>query len=701
MKEIAILGIIAECAVLILLTVLKKWTKKAFIAVAAATALCCGLVGILMLKGRISADALDQRAYLYMAGRLIEEDYEEASLEALSAVSDKKSEPYNGPAVRALAYNLNGAYDTAESYLRANADAANAQSILESSEKGEPVPAEVKTAVTEEALALIAATEEESRQWEAEMKVRFMGLALESGEQEALSSELARVQSAISEHRYEEAYQLLTENTGSQSMKNAVIVSNMYVKNYNQRIMADTDAEYDRLWQEAAKLQSQLNLASLDLQEGDTESEAYRSYQTLNAQYSLSLEALNQEAAKRAINYLTAVEESAGDDILGYQLQLARLYFTSNQFEEAREYLEKVFVQVHENDELWLSRETAAFREAYITYLSNPLNTEYSLLFDSLMESLYQSVFDSDNYNAFREFVFSYLRRCSGALSSAGSMCPQFPQILAEISTTREGMELTEDSVRLTDTGTEIEEFSAEPVTVNDLSIAFVLDRSGSMQGDKMAESKNAIRECVSQMLNNVSLSFITFESSSRLECGLTQSKYLITSLVDGISTTGGTNIASGLSTAIESLQAAAGTRIIILLSDGHDGDDSEALIDSVLAEAVAGNITIFCIGLQGCDEAYLQNISTRTNGQFIMVTNAAELDQTYEEIQNAVVNNYQVSYQVSGDEESRSLTVESKDSYAQARREYRKTEAPQERYDYAGEMQEAGYYKQTGGTGR
>ena len=48
-----------------------------------------------------------------------------------------------------------------------------------------------------------------------------------------------------------------------------------------------------------------------------------------------------------------------------------------------------------------------------------------------------------------------------------------------------------------------------------------------------------------------------------------------------------------------------------------------------------------------------------------------------------------------------RSLTVESKDSYAQARREYRKTEAPQERYDYAGEMQEAGYYKQTGGTGR
>lgn len=703
MKTILIIGIIAECIILILLTILKKWTKKTFIAVSATVALCCSLVGIFELRTQRAGKWVDQRAYLYMSSRLIQEDYPTASLEALSAVSDTKTEQYNGSSVRALAYNLNKAYETAKSYLLEKEDTKYEKYILDSSEKREPVSPEVKEKVVQETIDLIEATDQEVGQWEVEMKVRFMDLALNSEDQGNIRSDIAVVRSAVSDHQYKEAYQFLTEKVRPQNTKNAVIVSNMYMKNYDQRVMSDTDEEYGEMWEEAGRLQSQLNLAAANLEDGDTSSEAYRSYQMLQARYNLALDTMNQEAAKRAINYLISMKDTvASKNRLGYQLQLARLYFSSNQFKEAQTCLEQVFIQEpEENKEQWLGLEIRAFREAYIMYLSNPLSSEHNLLFDNLMESLYQSVFDNDNYDSFKEFTFSYLREMFGGFIIRRIDVSHFPEISAEISVAREGMEINKQTVKLNDTGTTVKAFSVTPIPVDDLNIAFVLDRSGSMKGNKLIESKNAIRKCISQMLDNVSLSFITFENSSRLECGITQSKYLISSLVDGINATGGTNIASGLSTAIESLRESDGTRIIILLSDGHDGDNSKALIDGVLSEAVVNDITIFSIGLEGCDEAYLQNISNRTNGQFIMVTNTAELDKTYEEIQTALVNNYQISYRVSGDEESRALVVNSSDSYAQAQRRYSKTEKPLERYEYAGEMQEAGYYKQIGGTGR
>lgn len=69
------------------------------------------------------------------------------------------------------------------------------------------------------------------------------------------------------------------------------------------------------------------------------------------------------------------------------------------------------------------------------------------------------------------------------------------------------------------------------------------------------------------------------------------------------------------------------------------DSDESIELIDGVLTDAVANDITVYTIGLQGCDEEYLQMIANRTGGQFIMVTNVSELERTYQDIQNAMMN--------------------------------------------------------------
>ena len=61
MKIILIAGIVIECILLILLTALKKWTKKAFILIAALTAAGCVAAGALSARTQISQNEADQK----------------------------------------------------------------------------------------------------------------------------------------------------------------------------------------------------------------------------------------------------------------------------------------------------------------------------------------------------------------------------------------------------------------------------------------------------------------------------------------------------------------------------------------------------------------------------------------------------------------------------------------------------------------
>lgn len=711
MKIFLISFVIIECLLLVLLTVLKKWTKKAFIVVSAFTVFSCLGLGIASYQSQTTSESVDQRGQLYIATRLIEEDYFGESLEALSGVSDDACLELNSRIIRALSYNLNEAYQTVETYLNSGNDnvlGEQEQLILDASIENREVDSDERDDITASTLSLINATESEMRQWEAEMKVRFMGFHLSDEEKVNLSSDIALLRLAVSEKRFEDAYNTLASDTEI-GVRNAIILSNMYVRNYNHRIMADTDNEYAQLWNEAAKLQSELNVASISLpkeendgdSEGDdTDNEIKDEYQLLAAKYSLALTELNQESIKRAINYLNSVDAENSECQFGYELQLARLYFMSNQYDKSKEYIYQIFTSDSLSDSMWLGKEIEIFKDAYINYISNSTSNEYSILFDKLMMSLYQSVFDDEDFSSFKEFVMSYLREIFGGLVIRRVNISNYPQITAEISVLRSDINVDSSSILLTDTFETIQDFSVETIEVNDLSLSIVLDISGSMQGNKIADSKNAIRDCISKLGDDVSASFVTFSNSANLECALTDSKYLIMNLVEATdSDGGGTYISSGLSTAVDSLRGSSGSRVIILLSDGADFDESKALMDGVLTEAIANNISIYTIGLEGCEEEYLQMIATRTGGQFIMVTNVAELDRTYQEIQNAMMNNYLITYSVSDEQNARSIKIKDNGSYVEARKEYLLSGGADDSYIYKNGLQEAGYYKQTGGT--
>lgn len=696
MKTLLIAIVIAECAVLLLLSLLKKLTKRAFTVISAVTLLCC--VGILAFWGRKEAasDSVDERAHVYMAARLAEEGYYDEAVEVLSDVSDETAAQLGAQPVRALSYNMGEAYHAAEASLNAEDGGELARAVLEASRSGEPVAEADRARILSEALSAVAASEAEARQWETEMRVRFMGFAPSAEEQSALSDTVARIKAAVADRRFQDAWQLAAAQASRGNVKAAILVSKLYADQSVQGSMTDADSAYADLWQEAAALRADLNAASAG---ADASGDAAEDYELLKARYELALEALNDEAVSRSVNYLNSFDVSGSSDRLGYQLQLARLYYMENRQDEARELLRGIFASDETDESLWLGRDVALFREAYIRSLSDPGSSEYSSLFDRLMRSLYQSVYDDASDEGFRTFVLSCMKDFFGGISIRQVGTADFPQVSLEVYATNPDLTLDADRLTLTDTGRPVEGLTVTANEVKDLSVAIVLDKSGSMAGDNISESQAAIRNCISQMGEQVAFSLVSFNNAATLESGLTKSYYTVMSLVDQIDASGGTNICYGLSTAMESLVQAEGNRVIILLSDGIDFPESKMKIDSVLADAAARDITVYTIGLEGCDETYLRRIAESTGGTFIMVTDPALLQQTYQDIQSMIMDSYTIAYRAEGDEEDRSVQVQLTDTVTEARKEYSLSETEQRSTYYANGLQEADYFRQTGGT--
>lgn len=699
-----IAGIIIECIVLALLALFKKLSARAFAVIALITALCCGAAGFLDRGTKKVQEQTNTRSSIYMAARLIEEEHPSESLELVTGISDQDGKQYGSRELRALAYNLNGAYLASETVLEDGENNENEQELLDRSAYRTKADEELQNDIVQDVFSLVAASDQETAQWETEMKVRFMGLELTDEEKAATDDKLALAKDAMRDYRNEEAFRIMTENTSG--VREAIIVSEMYRRGYSNLIMADTDEEYAQLWKEAAELQAELNIASASVStagntgsDEEEDSSAAEEYEKISASYRIAQTALSDETIRRSINYLDAYEGTDNSDKTGYQLQKAMLYFNLREQDNARKCLDEVFFDNSLSEEEWLKGDIEAFKQAFIIYLSDSTDSEYSVLFDNIIKSLYQGLFEGSGSSSFKTFVTEYMKEKMGGLTIRRIDVSQFPAVEADLYVSDDA-ELEKGKITVTDSGSEITDFTLEQVEVTDLSLVFVLDKSGSMQGSNIEQSKEAIKSCISQIESGVQMGLVSFDNTAEVVCAMTDSATAVRSMVDGIQPQGGTNISSGISAGIELLAGRGGTKVIILLSDGYGADSAEQ-INSVAAEAASQGITIYTIGLAGCDEATLQNISLGTDGQFIMVEDTAMLSSTYNDIQNAMTNSWRITYQAADDKESRKITVRNSDNGKEAARFYSAAEPEKEpeKETETESTQMADYFKEIGGS--
>ncbi|RYZ36984.1 MAG: VWA domain-containing protein [Myxococcaceae bacterium] len=144
--------------------------------------------------------------------------------------------------------------------------------------------------------------------------------------------------------------------------------------------------------------------------------------------------------------------------------------------------------------------------------------------------------------------------------------------------------------------------------------VVFVVDTSGSMDGDSLPQAQAALRLCLRHLREGDRFNVIAFENSFRT---FTPAPVTFTqrtleqadAWVAGLRASGGTELLEPLVAAMK----AAPDGVVVLLTDGQVGNESE-ILEAVLAARRSGRVFSFGIGTNVSD-ALLRDLARRTDG--------------------------------------------------------------------------------------
>ena len=137
-----------------------------------------------------------------------------------------------------------------------------------------------------------------------------------------------------------------------------------------------------------------------------------------------------------------------------------------------------------------------------------------------------------------------------------------------------------------------------------------------------------------------------------------TNSSTALTSGINGLGSLGGTNISAGVTAGVDALSG-EGSKAMILLTDGQDGNSQEAMQEAI-DYANANDVAIYTVGFGDINASYLTDIADQTAGKFIQADNTTELADIYLTLQKYIVNNYCFEYTIekNPDKDPRLLTI-------------------------------------------
>ncbi|MDR3120449.1 MAG: VWA domain-containing protein, partial [Clostridiales bacterium] len=379
----------------------------------------------------------------------------------------------------------------------------------------------------------------------------------------------------------------------------------------------------------------------------------------------------NEETAKRLINWLAAKAPLFGDDSGVLDLQRSKLYSASGDEAKAREILISL---IRREDGISAdSPIKAALSELGAVYYDTSASDE--MIARAITGVLHSEVFLPDSvlgrgYSRFLNNLLKY-ERVSVAVSrvDAGG----YPTVRAYLNVNgkKDGVqELANDfetgDFTFADNGFGLPVQNVKRIlddTVNFVSIALVIDGSGSMAGNPMENAKKAVEACIRNLRPETQeLAIVMYDVSAAILTPLTDDTAELRRGAANLVAAGGTVISSGLLAGLEALKSAAGTKAIILMTDGMDNSPEQ--MDAAIALAQESNVAVYTVSTGGGDREYMEYIARQTGGIYMEAATDPELVNVYTALQNYIVNNYCFEYTVTEDIESnpRVLSVGLKD---------------------------------------
>ncbi|HEY2509990.1 MAG TPA: VWA domain-containing protein [Polyangiaceae bacterium] len=166
------------------------------------------------------------------------------------------------------------------------------------------------------------------------------------------------------------------------------------------------------------------------------------------------------------------------------------------------------------------------------------------------------------------------------------------------------------------------------------LSLAVVLDTSGSMDGDKIERAKASVLELIGDMRDDDEIAFVRYSSGAELIqplARLGRVRGQLAARVRGLDAGGGTNIPSGLAMGLHEIESGSGqddfgrVRRVVLVSDGLDSTREQA--ERLATDGAERGVTVSSMGIGlDFDEAYMSSIARDGHGNFGFVNDAGAL---------------------------------------------------------------------------
>lgn len=165
------------------------------------------------------------------------------------------------------------------------------------------------------------------------------------------------------------------------------------------------------------------------------------------------------------------------------------------------------------------------------------------------------------------------------------------------------------------------------------VALAVVVDTSGSMHGDKIAQARRAVHELVARMHGDDRIAIVTYSHEATMLQSLTpvvEAREGIAARIESMYAGGGTNIPSGLELGSHVLNGAPPNMIrrLVLVSDGLDGSGIALTdIQSQVQVRANGGMTTSALGVGvDYDERWLGTVADAGRGNYEFLAQGREL---------------------------------------------------------------------------
>lgn len=166
------------------------------------------------------------------------------------------------------------------------------------------------------------------------------------------------------------------------------------------------------------------------------------------------------------------------------------------------------------------------------------------------------------------------------------------------------------------------------------ISLALVLDTSGSMSGSKMEDARKAAHRLVDLLREGDDLSVVSFGSdvtTAELRRVTPESRQAFHAAIDALQASGATNLSGGLQAGWTALRSASGARRLMLVSDGEPtvGMQSDAELSNFVGRVHDDSITVTALGV-GTDinGGLMVHLAERGGGMYGYLASASALEE-------------------------------------------------------------------------